>query len=81
MVGRVLNSNHKISTSLSLSCKLAISDGTALLEITGLCDDGADESLVSQTLAESATCKGNDKMSAISSISFQVVLQHKEGNN
>lgn len=60
---------------------MSITYGTVSVDLTGRCDDGADERLFSPKLAELVTRKGIGKRYGITPSRLQVVFQNKVDNN
>lgn len=61
----------------SAACKITLKDDDATLPCMGRCDDGADDSLVSLGLAESAVLNGVGKLKKISPVTVHVALKNK----
>lgn len=57
---------------------MTLSDGRASLDVTGRCDDGSDDSLVSPGTAEKAALKGIGKLTAIEPVMLQVALKKSD---
>lgn len=57
------------------SCIVTVSDVTTLLDSTGRCDSGSDDSIVCPRLAEAATLKGIRKLTAIEKTDLSVALK------
>lgn len=57
------------------ACQITLKDDSATLPCVGRCDDGADESIVSPQLAESAVLSGIGKMKKIKPVTVQAALK------
>lgn len=61
----------------STACDITVKEDDATLPCVGRCDDGADESLVSPSFAESAVLNDVRNLKKISTVTIQVALMDK----
>ena len=71
--------SQQVKSSESASCPITVFDGQVSVSISGRCDDGSDDSIVSARVAEQAAIKGIGKISTIEPVRLQVAL--KTGKN
>ena len=59
----------------SPECDVTIQDGLAIMQVSGQCDDGSDDSLASPIIADNAVTAGIGTMTKIEPVTLQVALK------